>query len=98
MNQVRRTRILGAPVDCVNMALALQLIDEYIQEAELPGTVLAVNPEKVYALRENQFLKDFFTKATILIPDGIGVVMAMRLKGHAATRVAGSADRISNRL
>lgn len=90
MNQVRRTSILGAPVDCVNMALALQLIDEYIQEAELPGTVLAVNPEKVYALRENQFLKDFFTKATILIPDGIGVVMAMRLNGHAATRVPGA--------
>lgn len=90
MNKIKRTSILGTPVDCVDMVLALQSIDEYIQEAKQPGTVLAVNPEKVYALRENQFLKDFFTKATILIPDGIGIVMAMRLQGHAATRVPGA--------
>lgn len=90
MKHVKRIDILDTPVDCVDMAQALELINQHIQEAKQPGTVLAVNPEKVYALRENRFLKNFFTQAAILIPDGIGIVMAMRLKGYAATRVPGA--------
>lgn len=90
MNQVQRVAILDTPVDCVDMVGTLRLVEEYIRSASRPGTVLAVNPEKVYALRRNQFLSEFFAKAAILIPDGIGIVWAMRLMGYTASRVPGA--------
>lgn len=95
MNQVQRVAILDTPVDCVDMVGTLRLVEEYIRSASRPGTVLAVNPEKVYALRRNQFLSEFFAKAAILIPDGIGIVLAMRLMGYPAARVPG-ADLMQN--
>ncbi len=89
MSDVRYS-VLGAPVDAVDMAGALAAVDRHIRTAATAGYVLAVNPEKVYVLRENAFLKAFFEKATLLIPDGIGLVRALRvLHGVKVTRVPG---------
>ena len=60
MKESLRTRVLDAEVDCVDMPGALELVDSQIRYGEEPGTVLAVNPEKIYALRRNLFLRDFF--------------------------------------
>jgi N-acetylglucosaminyldiphosphoundecaprenol N-acetyl-beta-D-mannosaminyltransferase len=90
MKRVNRVTILGAPVDCLDMITAIELVEAHIRESHSTAAVLAVNPEKVYALRDNQFLADFFAQSAILIPDGIGVVLAMRLKGYRAARVPGA--------
>lgn len=90
MKQIQRVGILDAAVDCIDMTTALELVEHLIDEAKQAGTVLSVNPEKIYALRQDSFLKNFFDKATILIPDGIGIVFAMRMKGLKAERVAGA--------
>ena len=87
---VQRAQVLDTQVDCVDMEGALKFVDHYIQNCKQIGTILAVNPEKVYALRQSRFLKDFFAKAAILVPDGIGIVLAMRLKGYRAARVPGA--------
>jgi len=89
MKRVDRVTILGAPVDCLDMATAIELAEARIRDSRSAGAVLAVNPEKVYALRDNRFLAEFFAQAAILIPDGIGVVLAMRLNGYRAARVPG---------
>ncbi|HXE98647.1 MAG TPA: WecB/TagA/CpsF family glycosyltransferase [Dongiaceae bacterium] len=91
MITLERLKILDTPVDVVDMAGALDFVDRYIAGADKPGYILAVNPEKVYALRENPFLKDFFQEAALLIPDGIGMVYAMRLlAGKKVSRVPGA--------
>lgn len=72
-----RLRVLDAPVDLVNMDQALEFVDRYIRNADKAGYILAVNPEKVYALRENEFLRHLFNNAALLIPDGIGMVIAL---------------------
>jgi len=78
------------------MAGALDFVDHYVAGAGKPGYILAVNPEKVYALRENPFLKVFFREAALLIPDGIGMVCAMRfLARKKVSRVPG-ADLMQN--
>lgn len=87
---VKRAPVLDTQVDCVDMEGALKFVDHYIKNCDQVGTILAVNPEKIYALRKNSFLKDFFAKASILVPDGIGIVLAMRLKGYRAARVPGA--------
>ena len=86
----RRVRILGVPVNDVDMATCLEMIDQRIASHGKTGCVLAMNPEKVVALQRNIELRQLFEKAFLLIPDGIGVVLAMRvLHGTRSTRVPG---------
>jgi N-acetylglucosaminyldiphosphoundecaprenol N-acetyl-beta-D-mannosaminyltransferase len=91
MEEVERIRILGTPVDVVTMESALAGIDELIQRGIHSNYVLAVNPEKVFAIKKNRFLKEMFEKAELLIPDGIGIVLSLRLLyGKKIGRVPGA--------
>ena len=86
-----RTEILGIPVDCVTMEGAVDFAEHMIEDGSKGNYILAVNPEKVMALLKDAALRAAFAGAALLIPDGIGVVWAMRrLHGLAAVRVPGS--------
>lgn len=88
---VSRCRVLGIPVDAVGMEEALGVVDELVNHGEGMGLVLAVNPEKVLVLREDDFLREVFEEAALLIPDGIGVVAALKLlSGVEVSRVPGA--------
>lgn len=94
--EISRYRVLNTPVDSVDMPMALQYVQEAVHTRTTPGFILAVNPEKVFVLRQDAFLKDFFEKAALLIPDGIGMVKALRiLYGKKITRCPG-ADLMQN--
>jgi N-acetylglucosaminyldiphosphoundecaprenol N-acetyl-beta-D-mannosaminyltransferase len=87
---VKRIELLGVPVDCVTMDQALDWAESKIT-GHHPCTILAVNPEKVMRAREDSRLLDQLRAADLLIPDGIGIVLAARLLGLAhAERVPGS--------
>ncbi|MGE4563467.1 MAG: WecB/TagA/CpsF family glycosyltransferase [Victivallaceae bacterium] len=91
-----RYRVLGTPVDAVGMTEALEYVREAVRTRTSPGFILAVNPEKVFVLRQDVFLKDFFERAALLIPDGIGMVKALRiLFGVKVSRCPG-ADLMQN--
>lgn len=86
----KRIDILGTPVDCVTMAGALAFANEMIS-AGCPHNILAVNPEKVMRAQTDPALRALLNAADLLIPDGIGVVLAARLLHHASLeRVPGS--------
>lgn len=77
-------------MDAVDMDGALERAAQLLDGNGAPGCVLAVNPEKVFFLRAHPELRDFFERAALLIPDGIGVVWALRtLAGVRTPRVAG---------
>lgn len=86
----KRVEVLGVPVDCVDMNGALVAVDEMVAEGR-SATIVAVNPEKVMKAREDPDLLGFLRGAQLLIPDGIGVVLAVRLLEHERIeRVPGS--------
>jgi N-acetylglucosaminyldiphosphoundecaprenol N-acetyl-beta-D-mannosaminyltransferase len=86
-----RTEVLGIPVDRVTMEGAVAFAARSIDSGEKGKYILAVNPEKVITLLNDEALRKTFTGAALLIPDGIGVVWAMRrLDGTNAQRVPGS--------
>jgi N-acetylglucosaminyldiphosphoundecaprenol N-acetyl-beta-D-mannosaminyltransferase len=88
---IERVRILGIPVDHVDMNRALDFVDSAIRNNELQQYILAINPEKVIRLQRDSRLRSMSEKAALLIPDGIGIVLAIRwLYGLRATRVPGS--------
>ncbi len=87
----RRRAVLGMPVDAVDMAGAVAAIDEELQGGGRRRTVLAMNPEKVFALENNPDLQEVFEGAFLVVPDGIGIVLALRvLHSVSVGRVPGA--------
>ena len=86
----KRVQVLGAPVDCVDMQQALEVVDQMVNGGS-PQTVIAINPEKVIKAQNDPLLHQWLNKAGLLIPDGIGVVVAVRLLiGEKISRVPGA--------
>lgn len=86
----QRVEVLGVPVDCVTMRQALAAVEAMLA-GDRPETVIAVNPEKVMKARRDPALLNQLMRAGLLIPDGIGVVVAARGKSlERVERVAGA--------
>jgi len=90
MARPQRIEILGVPLDCVDMAQSLDIVDDLIhKKARKP--IIAINPEKIIKARKDLKLLNFLQSAGLLIPDGIGAVLAARiLFGKKLSRVPGS--------
>lgn len=87
---VARLKILDVWVDPVTMSGALDRVEAFVEKGARPHAVFAVNPEKNFSVPSDPALHDIFRGADLLIPDGIGVVLAARLlHGVRLTRVPG---------
>jgi N-acetylglucosaminyldiphosphoundecaprenol N-acetyl-beta-D-mannosaminyltransferase len=74
-----RLKILDVWVDPVDMSGALERVERFVEEGNRPHSVFAVNPEKNFSVPRDPQLHKVFSEADLLIPDGIGVVMAARI-------------------
>lgn len=84
-----QAEILGCRLDVVDMAGALQVIEESIHSRE-PSQVITLNAEMIYQAQNNRQLRDMYLRARLVTPDGIGVVWALRRAGwHVSRRVTG---------
>lgn len=85
-----RLNILDVWVDPVDMQHALGRIEQFVNTGSRAHSVFAVNPEKNFSVPRDKALYRTFQNADLLIPDGIGVVMAARLLyGAKIARVPG---------
>lgn len=85
-----RLRILDVPVSCISHADVEARVHAAISGAE-GLRILAVNPEKIIRARRDAELSACLEDAELLIPDGIGVVVALRwLCGVRVARLAGA--------
>ena len=72
------------------MQQALEKVVEFVEKGARAHTIFATNPEKNFSVPKDQFLYDCFKNADLLIPDGIGMVLAARvLYGEKIERVPG---------
>jgi N-acetylglucosaminyldiphosphoundecaprenol N-acetyl-beta-D-mannosaminyltransferase len=87
---------LGCPVDVLDMSAAVRALVGLIEVGRLarpgrPAVVVTLNPEMVMRARRDPRFRDILEGAALLVPDGIGLVRALRRRGHAeATRVGGT--------
>jgi N-acetylglucosaminyldiphosphoundecaprenol N-acetyl-beta-D-mannosaminyltransferase len=85
-----RLKILNIWVDPVDMQQALQHVVEYVESGDRLHTIFASNPEKNFSIPANAVLYEMFRKADLIVPDGIGMVLAARiLHGAGLSRVPG---------
>jgi len=102
----RRTELLGLPVNRIRMGDVLACLAEWIDTARATGAAhqplhrvgatagarhaVTLNPEMVMAARHDIGLREAIVGADLVLPDGIGVVWALRLRGEAVPeRVTG---------
>jgi N-acetylglucosaminyldiphosphoundecaprenol N-acetyl-beta-D-mannosaminyltransferase len=86
----KRLKILNLFIDTYNMDEAVKIIDNFIKIGNRPHSVFAANPEKNFSLLNDKTLHETFLSADLLIPDGIGMVLAAKmLKKKKITRVPG---------
>lgn len=91
MKEIQREKILGIPIDIVTKKDALEFVITCIQNNKGGSYILAVNSEKIMALQKESFLNKIYEEAALLLPDGIGVVFAMRwIRGKKIKKLAGA--------
>ncbi len=85
-----RCFIFGVGVDRVEMDRMVSIAEETVLAAG-QCSIVAVNPEKIMAAQRHPTLRECLNAAEYLIPDGIGAVVAARLRGmYLRARVPGS--------
>ena len=84
-----KEEVLGVQVNTENYD---QLIPKVFQNIEnkKKSLVVAINPEKLMKAKDDPALKSLLNRAEFQIPDGIGVIIASKLKkGKISSRVTG---------
>ena len=78
-----RLKILGFGVDSFVMEEAADFI------VSNHGQIVTLNPEMInYAAKDKQF-SDIISNSELVIPDGIGVEIGLKILGHKVKRIAG---------
>ena len=93
MSLPARVRVLGCPVDVVDMDAAVARLADLIDARDAPGgaVVVTLNPEMVMRARREPDFRAILETAGMLVPDGVGIVRALRRRGfRRAVRVGGA--------
>jgi N-acetylglucosaminyldiphosphoundecaprenol N-acetyl-beta-D-mannosaminyltransferase len=74
-----RLKILNIWVDPLTKSEALQRVHEFLKFSQRPHAIFASNPEKNFSVANDPEVYRIFAQAGLLLPDGIGIVLAARL-------------------
>lgn len=79
---------MGFEVDLLSMNEGLYFINEKLIKNE-GAHIVTINPEMIETAAQNEDLAYALDNAELVIPDGVGITLALRLKGIKQRRVAG---------
>lgn len=92
MNKAKfiRRSICYLDVDIISYEQIIKKIEYYIEMNYKRRVIIAINPEKIINSTKDDQLKKFINGSDILIPDGIGIVIALYLLyGIRTKRITG---------
>lgn len=92
-----RVQVLALGVDKVTMEEAVARCLAFI-EGDRPRLVVTPNAEIAYAARQDTALAKVLNGADLVVPDGIGVVVATRILGDPVPEKVGGVDLATNLL
>lgn len=77
---MEKEKYLGVDVSLLTYDEILAATKERIAKGE-QSTIIAVNPEKVMVANQDPLVKELINGSTFQIPDGVGILLASKLKG-----------------
>lgn len=78
-----RVKILGYGVDTLNFEQAVEFL------MNNSGQVVTINPEMIEQAQKNPEFEKIIENAVLVVPDGIGVELGLKILGHKVKRIAG---------
>lgn len=81
-------KIMDVPVNAVSMEQSLKIINDKINSKEKIH-IITINAEMIMLSKENQEFNNILNEAELLIPDGSGVVWALRKQGVKVKKLPG---------
>lgn len=91
MSLFKNISILGVKVSAINMPIALDTIDHWIETRD-QNYVCIRDVHGVIASLDDESFRDIHTKAGMVTPDGMPVVWASRMLGHRQVRKVSGSD------
>lgn len=85
----RKTRkVLGYDVDLLTFEEAVKFVCEKLEKSE-GMQIVTINPEMIEIANQNQEFAKVLRKAELVVPDGAGIELALKLKGVTQERIPG---------
>ena len=88
LKTVERKKILGVPIDLVTIENALEIIKKSVDNKNNLH-IITLNAEMIILSKENKEFYKILNEAEMLIPDGSGVVLAMKKEGINIKKLPG---------
>jgi len=86
-----RLKILNIWVDAVDRGTAIDIVQDMLTHGDKPHVIFASNPEKNFSVPGRPEILRCYRNADLLLPDGIGMVLAARLiHGRFLERIPGA--------
>jgi N-acetylglucosaminyldiphosphoundecaprenol N-acetyl-beta-D-mannosaminyltransferase len=81
-------KIMNVPINAVSMEQSLNIIKNTINNKDKLH-IITINAEMIMLSKENEEFKNILNEAELLIPDGSGVVWALRQQGIKVKKLPG---------
>lgn len=94
-NKLDKEIYLGVETCNVTMDDVIREADSIIKKGK-PSFIVAINPEKIMKAQKDKSLKELLNSADIKIPDGVGVILASKLKGGRIKKRVTGIDLMQN--
>jgi len=85
---LEKANLLGFDINKFSMSEAVEYALNLIKTRQ-GGQVVTINPEMIQSAKSNGALKDIIENAPIVLPDGVGIKLGLKLKNVNIHRVAG---------
>lgn len=80
--------ILGCPVDLVSFNEALERVKDFLKQKK-PAHIVTINPEMIMFAQKNEEFKEILNEANLLVADGVGITLALKILGVSQQRIPG---------
>ncbi len=84
----KQAKILGCPVDLLDFDGALNLTYKNVEE-KAGMQIVTINPEMTEIARKNAEFHNILNNADLVIPDGVGIKIALKIKGINRQNIPG---------
>lgn len=84
----KQAEILGCPVDLLDFQSALEYTFKNLNEKK-GLQIVTINPEMTQTAKENEEFRQVLKNADLVIPDGVGIKLALKIKGIDQQNVPG---------